>query len=199
MEGVTHRESAKKKWMKRGVYTVVGVVLFLYGFVWLGDHADDIIRWKVDRDARAYEAVLLAEREQLQKMEMADTYGSTTPEGTAELIVTALEAGDIGLASKYYYVLDQENARTSFEKQLKEKGDLDTAITFFKDILNGTKGCNDAGDVCTLRYEFLTNKDQYIKYVNNPEPQLLPRGSTQVKSNEFNKNIYTGNWKAIEP
>ena len=185
------------RWKKLG-YWVGGVVLFLFAFVWLGEHVDDFLRWKDERAARAFDAALAADREQLKQMEMADTYGAPTPEGTIELIIAALEKGDIELASKYYYVLDQEKAKASFENQLSEKGNLDIAVTFFKDLLRGTKGCNEKGDGCTLEYEFLTTEDEYIPLINNPVPQFLPKGSKQRKANDFELNQYTGVWKALE-
>ncbi len=193
---MTTENSVGKKWLKRGVYSVAGVVLFLYAFVWFGNHTDDILRWKVDRDSRAYSAMLQAERDQLKAMEMADTYGSTTPEGTAELILAALEKNDLVLASKYYYVLDQEKALASFKKQEAEKGNLNIAISFFKDILGGKKKCNEDGDGCSLSYEYLREQDEYIQLPGADKPFLFEKGSKSTKSHSFELNKYKNIWKA---
>src|SRR3989338_7540781 len=182
-------------WKKLG-YWVAGIVLFLFAFTWTGEHVDDFLRWKDERAARAFDAALAADREKLKQMEMADTYGATTPEGTIELIIAALEKDDTELASKYYYVLDQEKAKESFEKQLSEKGNLDIALTFFKDLLRGTKGCNEKGDGCTFRFKYTTEEDEYINLPNNPTSQLLAKGSLDTKANDFDLNFYTGVWKA---
>ena len=183
---------------KKLAYWVGGAVLFLFAFTWTGEHVDDFLRWKDERAARAFDAALEADREKLKQMEMADTYGATTPEGTIELIIAALEKDDIELAAKYYYVLDQEKARASFEKQHSEKGSLDIAITFFKDLLRGTKGCNEKGDGCTFYYEYTTTEDQHVNLPNNPDPYLIPKGSKERESGDFSLNVYTGVWKAEE-
>ena len=44
------------------------------------------------------------ELEDLNRQYAEDTYGGTTPEETLELFISALEAGDIELASKYFVV-----------------------------------------------------------------------------------------------
>ena len=100
--GTEQKSFWSKKWVRRVGAALVVLVMLFAGLVWLGLHMDEVLRWKADRDSRAYSAMLEAERQQLAAMERADTYGSTTPEGTAELIIAALEAGDITLASKYY-------------------------------------------------------------------------------------------------
>ena len=114
------------------------------------------------------------------------------------LIISALESGDIVLASKYYYVLDQEKALASFQKQLAEKGNLNIAISFFKDILRGTKGCNEQGDGCTLEYEYAQTEDEIVMLPGTTTPILFPKGSKAVKSNDFGLNTYSGLWKAEE-
>jgi hypothetical protein len=194
-EGVAVNSGASM-WVKRGAYAVLGIVLFLFAFVWLGEHVDDFIRWKIDREARAYEALVEADRQKLIALEKADTYGSTTPEGTIELIISALEKGDVELASKYYYVLDQEKALAGFKKQQSENGNLNVAITFFKDILRGEKKCNEENDGCTFSFEYLTTEDEYVTLANNPEQFFVPRGSKERKSGDFSLNTQTGLWKS---
>lgn len=185
-------------WAKRTLYSLSGVLLLLIGIIWFGLYIPDIMRWKMDREAVRYEEKLESERQQLAAMQMADTYGSTTPEGTVALIIAALEAGDTVLASKYYYVLDQEKALASFNKQRAEKGNLDIAITFFKDLLRGTKGCNKEGDGCTLRYEYLSEKDELVQLPGTKTPMLFEKGSKSTKANDLQRNQYTGIWKAVE-
>jgi hypothetical protein len=177
----------------------LGIVVLLWAaFIYVGEHMDDIVRWKMDRDARAFDAIIASEKEKLRQMEMADTYGSTTPEETVELIILALEKGDIDLASKYYYVLDQEKAKASFEKQLAEKGNLDTAIIFYKDLLRGTKGCNEQGDGCTLEFEFIREKEETVLFPGANEPTVFPKGSAGIGGNDFELNVFNGIWKALK-
>lgn len=185
-------------WGKRALIALGVIFGLLFLLFLLGLALPGILEWKQERDSRAFDAKLSADRAWLLGEEQKDNYGSTTPEGTAELILQALTKGDTELASKYYYVLDREKAKASFDKQLAEKGNLDTAINFFNDLLRGTKGCNEAGDGCTLAYEYLTTQDEYVNLPNNPEPYLIKRGSKQRKSENFSLNKFTGVWKAEE-
>ncbi len=188
----------QKKWVRVGAIIAILLVSLFAGLMWLGLHMDEVLAWKAERDARAYEAVLEAEEAELIAMEKADTYGATTPEGTVALIIAALEVGDITLASKYYYVLDQDKAMASFQKQLAENGNLDIAIAFFKDISRGTKKCNEQTSVCVLRNEYLRNEDESIQFPGASEPTILKKGSIGHESLSFQVNTYTGFWKAIE-
>src|SRR3989338_1746338 len=181
-------------WKKLG-YWAVGIILFLFAFTWTGEHVDDFLRWKDERAARAFDAALAADREKLKQMEMADTYGATTPEGTIEFIITALEKGDIELASKYYYVLDQEKAKASFEKQLSEKGKLDITTTYFGNLLDGKKECNDEESVCVFENEYTRSEDEMILLPGAKEPILFVKGSKGRESGSLELNLYTGIWK----
>ena len=186
----------KKRWVKFVFFCACFVVAFLTAFVYLGTNMDDIIAWKSDRDARAFDAKLEGDRETLVAMEKADTYGSTTPEGTIALIITALEAGDIDLASKYYYVLDQEKAKASFEKQLAEKGNFAFRMQYFKDVLGGKKHCNL--DFCTLNLTFITEIEEGVIDNTTGEHIIIPAGEQRTKSVTLRVNSFTGLWKTTE-
>ena len=60
-------------------------------------------RYRTSPEYRKYQD-LLAQKERY----MADTYGGDTPEETLELFISALKAGDIELASKYFMVEERE-------------------------------------------------------------------------------------------
>lgn len=49
----------------------------------------------------------------------ADTYGSTTPEGTLELFVDALKKGDAELAAKYFVPEKKESQQKTFENWIR--------------------------------------------------------------------------------
>ena len=188
----------KKRWVRFSAFCAFFVVAFLFAFVYLGTHMNDILHWKADSDARAFDALLEKDRETLIALEKADTYGSTTPEGTIALIITALEAGDIELASKYYYVLDQEKAKVSLEEQLAEKGNLGVSIIFYKDLLNkGIKKCNEVGNGCTFRFEYPRTQDEYVQLPGAKEPFLFEKGTMVTEGSDFKKNEYTEVWKGV--
>ncbi|MDO8469462.1 MAG: hypothetical protein Q7S84_00385 [bacterium] len=66
----------------------------------------------------------------------ADTYGGQTPEETLQLFITALKAGDIDLASRYFALETNENSpdyltRKTWQKALQEaqaKGNIPSTI-----------------------------------------------------------------------
>ena len=58
---------------------------------------------------------------ELQKLYAEDTYGGKTPEETLQLFISALKAGDIELASKYFMVDEQIKWTKNFE-QIRDRG-----------------------------------------------------------------------------
>ena len=66
-------------------------------------------------------------QESIEKPFKEDIYGGKTPEETWQMFLSALEKGDIELASKYYDVEHQGEARKWLE-ELKEKGELAQTI-----------------------------------------------------------------------
>ncbi|MDP3726134.1 MAG: hypothetical protein Q8R36_02965 [bacterium] len=59
--------------------------------------------------------VLLDYFANLEEEYRSDTYGGATPEETLALFITALEAGDIELASKYFLPDDREEIKSYFQ------------------------------------------------------------------------------------
>lgn len=66
-------------------------------------------------------------QESIEKPFKEDIYGGKTPEETWQMFLSALEKGDIELASKYYDVEHQGEAKKWLE-ELKEKGELAQTI-----------------------------------------------------------------------
>jgi len=58
---------------------------------------------------------------------MEDTYGGETPEETLELFISALEKGDVELASKYF-VLDKQEEIHGYLAELRDSNGLKNAI-----------------------------------------------------------------------
>ncbi len=168
-------DASKKFNWKKITYWTLGVVLAWALFIYVGEHMDSIIQWKVDRESQAVDAAIRADEAKLAAMERVDTYGATTPEGTITLIIAALEKGDIDLASKYYYVLDQDKAKAMYSNLAKKENSLQKSVDFFKRILGGQKKCNKNSNICVFENEVAVTKD--------------------IESKTFELNSYTGVWK----
>ena len=77
-----------------------------------------------------------------------DTYGSTTPEGTLELFVQALEEGDMELASKYF-VIDRQSAKEKELRRLKKEYGLERVSKDAQNLELSKKTENEAFYVIT--------------------------------------------------
>ena len=72
----------------------------------------------------------------------ADTYGSTTPQGTLDMFVAALRTGDVELASKYF-LLDENASRDKWVARLtkiKNDGYLDDMANDIEGFSKPVKG-----------------------------------------------------------
>ncbi len=72
--------------------------------------------------------------EKLERAYREDTYGSTTPEGTLQLFIDALKAGDTDLAAKYF-IIEKQRRMTEELRIGKENGGIET----FLKILDGER------------------------------------------------------------
>lgn len=82
----------KKTWIWSGVIVLIIIGLF-FVFIWpMGES------WRQKYLAHQ----ILSEYAALDNAYRTDPYGSTTPEGTLELFVSALKKGDADLASNYF-------------------------------------------------------------------------------------------------
>src|SRR3989344_3640770 len=77
----------------------------------------------VARQERAANAYL----KNLEQQYKDDTYGGTTPEETLSLFISALEKGDIELASKYFLPEDREEMSKGLEN-VEKNGNLDAMV-----------------------------------------------------------------------
>lgn len=68
----------------------------------------------------------------LEKKYRADTYGSSTPEGTLALFIEALKKGDAELASKYFVPESQTKERIEMQRSLlNDKDSFSDLISFY--------------------------------------------------------------------
>jgi type II secretory pathway pseudopilin PulG len=99
----------KINWRQFGKHWIVVFILailaafVIWGMLQAGPWLKRLQDW---RAARALQS-------QLEELYRNDKYGGTTPEETFDMFITALEKGDVELASKYFVIDKQENWRQS--------------------------------------------------------------------------------------
>jgi hypothetical protein len=91
----------------------------------------------------------------------ADTYGGKTPQETLDMFVSALRAGDVELASKYF-LLDENASREKWDKLLSENKT--------KDVLDEM-----ARDFSTAEFykTFSEDKVQFVIYNSDRSDSLI--------------------------
>lgn len=109
---------------------------------------------------------------QKEALYKADTYGGDTPEQTLELFITALEAEDYELASKYYIPEVQQKAKDGFEKMQHPE--------IYISIL---KGFEQRGSL------FANGQEYEVQFYENGVQKHVER---------FLLNSYTQKWKLEE-
>jgi hypothetical protein len=189
---------AKHRVFKVALITATASALFLFAYTWIGLHAMDIYMWSQERAAIAYDKEILASQEKLAQLERSDTYGSTTPEGTLLLLIDALAQNDPVLASKYYYVLDQETALKDYQAMLAKDGSLKYSEEYYRDLLSGIKTSGDENRVASFQTQRVRVSDEYVTLPNNPKPFIHPKGSTYDISVGLRFTQSTGLWKVHE-
>ncbi len=190
--------------MKKDILRViVGVFIFatlvVVGLYFYGLYLPDINSYFAKRE----EAIILqrmeAEKQAFNELHKKDIEGGVTPEETFDLLITALKAGNVELASKYYVPIYQEEARKGFEEEIKKNGGLGRSIESFVGVrMNAKKECaNSAGELggCTFEYIYTVDKDEVADVAGRPEKLFFPKGSKASQTVSFWLNPYTKKWK----
>jgi fructose-specific component phosphotransferase system IIB-like protein len=188
----------KHRIVKVALVTSGIAILILMAYTWLGLHAMDIYMWSQERAAIAYDKEILASQEKLAQLERSDTYGSTTPEGTLLLLIDALAHNDPVLASKYYYVLDQETALKDYQAMLAKDGSLDRAEQYYRNLNAGKIECNDIAQGCTFSHERIRSEDESVVFPNTPDPVIFEKGSVSLQAVDLKFYTNSGVWKVHE-
>lgn len=191
----------KKVILKGLVGIFIFVFIVLVGLYVYGLYLPEINAYFAKREETAILAKMEAEKEAFLDLHRTDIEGGVTPEETFDLLITALKAGDIDLASKYYVPIYQEEARKVFEKQVQEKGDLKIVINNLVEIrTKGKKGCSELkGELggCWFRYVYIQNEISTSTAIISG--QLLtfvsPKGASVTSSVSFWLNPYSKKWK----
>lgn len=133
-----------------------------------------------------------------------DTFGGKTPEETFDMFLTALKAGDIEKASKYYVNWKQEKALDNLKKEFKEKGNLNLVIANLTDIREkGEKSCSELEleelGGCTFEYKYITTENKFSKFAESEDIVFFPKGSRRSKIIDFEFNKFANIWKITQP
>lgn len=112
-------------------------------------------RYRTSPEYKKYQDLLA-----LKERYMADTYGGDTPEETLELFISALKAGDIDLASKYFVLDKQEEWKKNLDA-VKDGGQL---LAMISDLTKARRG-NNISDSSTL-FVSANEKNEEIATIN---------------------------------
>lgn len=124
------RGSRKKFWAIFALFFVILVIISLY------------LAWQWYLSPQAKQNAQLQENWRLYTTAMknyedamrADTYGSSTPEGTLQMFIDALKQGDVELASQYF-IYDPSRPRTGWVEALladKDAGNFPEIISLLE-------------------------------------------------------------------
>ena len=159
-------------WIKPAVILSACVIFIMVSFtVWTKYLSPDARKSRADEQkiAEFINNIELAEKRQRE-----DTFGGETPEETLQLFISALEADDLELASKYFELNEQgERDEEILEsiKQSKSSGELPKII----DLLKTAKSAGGWGQY--FGFEVLDNNGELIQDIG------------------LSKNEYSGLWK----
>jgi hypothetical protein len=125
----TPKKSRWKFWAIIIAFFLVVIIAALY-FAW---------QWYLSPEAKmaiqsqkSYEAYMRM-MDRYEAAMRADTYGSSTPEGTLQMFIAALKKGDAELASKYF-LLDESGSRTKWEDGLIDAVSNNRAESIIKGV-----------------------------------------------------------------
>jgi len=195
---------SKNRVMKRIIIRIIAGI-FIFSFVVLtclyfyGFYLPDINRYFAKREEAAIMSKMAQEKRAFLELHQKDVEGGTTPEETFDLLISALKAGNIDLASKYYVPIYQEGAKEGFEEEIKNNGGLQNSIKYFVEVRTmGEKSCSNLkGELggCMFEYIYTLEKDEISFVSGRPEKLLFPKGSKASESVGFWLNPYTKKWK----
>lgn len=135
---------------------------------------------------RAVEAVRQAERLLTQ-----DTYGGLTPEETFTLLLDALRAGDVDLASKYFVLHKQEEWRDRLQN-FKKNDSLVEITEEWQRTMGGWNKITSEADLSKYSYETEVKSNREVK-LGNQTINILPGVYSNTVT--FQRNRKTSLWK----
>ncbi len=176
-----------------GVLMVAVIAVFYY----MGLHEPEIRKAIQDRNDRAYseeQAKLRAEEETILR---ADTDGGKTPEETLQMLISRLKAGDIDGASKLFVVPNQEKEKAELSAAF-QNGRKEIIIDALKNLLAGTKGCDENGGGCGFGYAHIFTEDTTVPNGMGGPSLTFKKGQSIQESISIKLNQYSQVWKISE-
>lgn len=181
---------------KVGIGVVVIVILLVIVFYGLGKNSDAIEAWLARRQERALQAWVDKNLAREKQAYRDDIDGGKTPEETVAIFLTALKAGNLDQAAKYYELPLQEKALKNLRDEKTQYGNVDHTITYFEEVMKkGTKQCNEKGDGCTFNLKYVNDKDFVTKAEDSDLTFSFKKGQILEKGFSFSLNIESHVWK----
>ncbi|MEK7567517.1 MAG: hypothetical protein AAB513_01175 [Patescibacteria group bacterium] len=175
---------------------IILVILFLL-LMEIGYYGPKFQQYLIKKSQENYIAKVKAEDKRLEELQKNDTYGGKTPEETLDLYIEALKKGDVGLASKYYRVDQQEEVLRDLA-EVKTKNNLEFPIDFATEVKNrGNKTCVE--DNCYIVYEYVNPKEEILSIEGSQDTITIPKGNLRKRSINLEFNKFPNIWKIVEP
>lgn len=180
---------------KKIILWVLGIAVVVVAILYtIGVNVPRIEMWQVEKQGEIYEKQV---QEELNKYKN-DFDGGKTPEETLELYITALKAGDIEKASKYYEIEFQYERFLDLKNELQKYGNLDLSIDYINEVQEkGTKNCGTDynGDWCMFKYVYTEIATTTYDVKGTNQKIIVPPGEKTTESVGLGVNKYTGVWK----
>lgn len=192
--------------IKKIILWVVGVVVLILAFLWfLGTYGYDIQNYFIRQKQIKIEAQIEENKAKILEAQKNDTYGGKTPEETLDLYISALKAGDIELASKYWEVsLEkpylQEDELNGLKNLIKKKGDLGVLLKNMDNLYKSNLRKYSSENRYVITYKYLTkqNATSTMIYGGAEYAWQVPEGTEEEMSIVLRLNPYTKVWKIIQ-
>ncbi len=186
---------------KVGIGAVTVVILLVIVFYGLGKNSDAVNVWLARRQEKALQVWVDKNLERERQAYRDDIDGGKTPEETVGLFLTALKAGNLDQAAKYYELPLQEKALKNLKDEKAQYGNVDQTIAYFEEVMKkGTKGCNEKGDGCTFELKYKTGKTEKVLVSGTKNEYLtIPGGVDSSRIIDTSKNLQSNVWKIVFP
>jgi len=185
---------------KRLAIFVVLILFILGGLAVLGKYSPKIDQYLAYKRAQRIMGNIAKQKEAREEALRADIYGGKTPEETVQLLIKALEAGDLDLAIKYYHIDSQEEAAEDLRAEWEESGNVDKSVSYYREVLEkGKKTCEESedGKRCVLSYFYITADDEVLEFGDDSGSVLIPGGTRQKAALHLAANGLTWLWKVL--
>lgn len=159
------------------------LILVILAAVWL------VSQWTPLLNSEARRVRKFAE--EMEKVYREDKYGGKTPEETYDLFISALKAGDIELASKYFEPYAQDNWLETLA-EYKTNNSLGDFVKELEDTRKiWKKSDKSTENMVSFVYPNIINEDKVVDFEG--QKITIPAGNYQ-NERVFSKNM-NGVWK----